>query len=465
MLKKILVVDDEPVLRLALRRFLEDEGYEVICIAGVQEAQKLSPSLDIALAIVDLNLEDGKGTELILSLKKKYDQLQSILITGEHSISVTIVEAIKKEILYFMPKPFDPPVLLSLVKKVLKQQDLAEQNKILKENIRKQFHFDRIIGQSEGILRLTEWMYKTAKASSNLLITGESGTGKELVARSIHCARDSAKPFISVNCGAIPKELLESEFFGHKKGAFTGAVSHHKGYFEAAKKGTLFLDEIGAMDLGLQVKLLRVLQERAFKPVGSTESIPTKAHIISATNIDLEKAVERGEFRKDLYYRLNIIPLFIPPLRERKEDIPLLIQHFLKKFHMEKDTQALSEQVIECLRDYHWPGNIRELENLIERLCVFKDKGEITLEDLPHKYKGKRKTVLPLSSIEIPREGMDFNNAVDAYENSLLKKALQRTRWNKKRAALLLNLNRTTLIEKIKKKGLKSPYEEELAIE
>ena len=466
MRKKILIVDDEPGLRLSLKRLLEEQGYEVLCVAGVQEACQLSPSLDIALAIVDLNLADGKGTDLLLLLKQKYDPIQSILITGESSINVTIVEAIKKEILYFMPKPFDLPVLLELVKKVLKQQNLEEQNKILKENLRKQFHFNRIIGQSEGILNLTEWMYKVAKSSSNLLIIGESGVGKELVARSIHCARDSARPFISVNCGAIPKELLESEFFGHRKGAFTGAVSHHQGYFEAAKEGTLFLDEIGTMDLGLQVKLLRVLQEKSFKPVGSTSSIPTKARIISATNIDLEKAVERGEFRKDLYYRLNIIPLSIPPLRKRKEDIPLLVQHFLKKFQSEKKVQALSAQALECLCEYPWPGNIRELENLIERLCVFKDKGQITFEDLPHKYRGRKRPVAqPLSAIEIPREGMDFNSAVDAYENSLLEKALQRTRWNKRRAALLLNLNRTTLIEKIKKKGLKSPYEGDLFIE
>lgn len=453
MQKKILVVDDESILRISLGKILEDQGYEVICASGVQEAKQLSPSIDIALAIVDLNLVDGRGTDLILFLKKKYNQMEAILITGEQSISVTMVEAIKKEILYFLPKPLESSVLLSLVKEALGRRVLAEQNKVLKENIRKQFHFNRIIGQSEGILRLTEWMYKVAKSSANLLVTGESGTGKELVARSIHCARDSTKPFISVNCGAIPKELLESEFFGHRKGAFTGAVSHHKGYFEAAKEGTLFLDEIGAMDLGLQVKLLRVLQERAFKPVGSTVSIPTKARIISATNINLEKAVERGEFRKDLYYRLNIIPLSIPPLRDRKEDIPLLIQHFLKKFHIEKNTQALSSQAVECLCAYSWPGNIRELENLIERLCVFKDKGVSTREDLPKKYKSGKQTVLPLASFEIPREGVDFNSSVAAYENSLLKQALQRTKWNKKQAALLLNLNRTTLIEKIKKKA------------
>ena len=465
MLRNILIVDDEPTLRLSLKRLLENKNHKILCTSGIEETHQLNPSLKFDLAIVDLNLSDGKGTDLISSLKKKQDQLQFILITGEHSINVTIVEAIKQEIFYFIPKPFETEAMLNLVKKVLKQQELVEQNKNLKENIKKQFHFDQIIGQSESIINLTEWMYKISKSSSNLLITGESGTGKELVARSVHCTKDSTKPFISVNCGAIPKDLLESEFFGHIKGSFTGAVNNHKGYFQAAEGGTLFLDEIGTMDISLQVKLLRVLQERAFKPVGSTETISTNAKIISATNIDLEKAVERGEFRKDLYYRLNIIPLSIPSLRERRQDIPLLIQHFLKNFSKKGASYTLSDDVLNCLCNYAWPGNIRELENLIERLCVFKEKGEIGIEDLPNKYRCKKTQIKPFESVEIPKGGMDFNNAIDAYENSLLSKALQKTNWNKRQAALLLNLNRTTLIEKIKKKGLKSPYDEELITE
>ena len=331
MIKTILIVDDEPILRLSLKKLLDNKNCRILCTEGIKETLCLDPSLKYDLAIVDLNLKDGKGTDLISSLKEKQPQLQSILITGEESINVTIVEAINQGIFYFIPKPFEPSAIQSLVQTALEQSELINQNKNLKENIKKQFHFDQIVGQSEGIINLTEWMYKIAKSSSNLLITGESGTGKELIARSIHCAKDSTKPFISVNCGAIPKDLLESEFFGHVKGSFTGAVSNHKGYFSAAEDGTLFLDEIGAMDISLQVKLLRVLQEKSFKPVGSTKSISTNARIISATNIDLEKAVEKGEFRKDLYYRLNIIPLNVPPLRERRQDVPLLIQHFLKK--------------------------------------------------------------------------------------------------------------------------------------
>ena len=463
--KKILIVDDEAILRHSLKKLLENKDYEIFCRSGIEDGSKLDPSLQFDLAIVDLNLADGKGTELISSLKKNQAQLQSILITGEHSINVTIVEAINQGIFYFMPKPFEAEAMLNLVKKVLKQSELIEQNKNLKAHIKKQFHFSQIIGQSDPILKLTEWMHKISKSSSNLLITGESGTGKELVARSVHCAKDSTKAFISVNCGAIPKELLESEFFGHMKGSFTGAIKSHRGYFEAAEDGTLFLDEIGAMDLSLQVKLLRVLQEKTFKPVGSTQSLISKARIIVATNIDLEKAVERGEFRKDLYYRLNIIPLSIPPLRERRQDILLLIQHFLKNFNTKDSQYSISQEALHYLQNYSWPGNIRELENLIERLCVFKENGEIQKEDLPIKYQCKKTQIRPLESIEIPNSGISFNSAVDAYENSLLTKALQKTNWNKKQAASLLNLNRTTLIEKIKKKGLKSPYDKELSLE
>ena len=463
MFRNILIVDDEPSLRLALKKLLENENYKVISAKGAKEAGQLSPDLKFDLAIVDLHLGDGNGANLISALKKRQAHLQSILITGESSINVAIASAIHQGIFYFIPKPFEPSAMLSLVKKALKQNELIDQNNHLKANIKKQFQFNQIIGQSPAILHLTEQMHKVTKSSSNILITGESGVGKELVARSIHCSQNSEKPFISVNCGAIPKDLLESEFFGHIKGSFTGAVSNHKGYFSAAENGTLFLDEIGAMDLSLQVKLLRVLQERSFKPVGSTENISTQARIISATNIDLEKAVERGEFRKDLYYRLNIIPIVIPPLRERRRDIPLLIQRFLKNF--EKNSHySMSEEALNSLCNYSWPGNIRELENLIERLCVFKEGGEIGLEDLPKKYVCKDLQINPLEAITIPSGGMDFNSAVDQYENSLLTKALQKTNWNKRRAALLLNLNRTTLIEKIKKKGLRSPYDQTLEL-
>ena len=454
---KILIVDDEPTLRLSLKRVFEKKGYQTLCAGTVQEALELSSRLSIDLAVVDLNLPDGQGTSLIEKIKFRSPSSEIILITGEATLSIPVVTALQKGAFHFVSKPFEPSVLLNLAKQALNKTKLQIENKNLKENIKKQFNFNKIIGQSSSILELTEVMKKIAKSSSNVLITGESGTGKELIARSIHCSHNISKPFVSVNCGAIPKDLLESEFFGHVRGAFTGAVNHRKGRFQQAEGGTLFLDEIGAMDLNLQVKLLRVLQEKEFEPVGSEQTLSTNARIIAATNVDLEKCIEKGTFRKDLYYRLHIIPLHVLALRERTEDIPLLIDHFIKTFNKKNKAQieGITSQALASLCQYPWPGNIREMENLIERLSVLKENDKIKLEDLPPKYRKQKEESQSLQTIEISNDGMDFNGAVDRYENILLLKALKKTNWNRNQAANLLNLNRTTLVEKIKKKGLK----------
>ena len=454
----VLVVDDEPSIRLSLKRALESKGYKVHCASNAKEASQAA-GLNFDLAIVDLNLPDGNGTQLIEKLQNKNPSLQSILITGETNVSVNIVEAIKKDIFYFISKPFDIPVLLKLAEKAIKQKQLIEQNNWLKDNVKKQFSFDKIIGQSESICEITELMKKISKSFSTVLITGESGTGKELIARSIHCSTRSDAPFVSVNCGAIPKDLMESEFFGHMKGAFTGAVNERKGRFAMAEGGTLFLDEIGTMDLNLQVKLLRVLQEKEFEPVGSCTPVPFNARIIAATNINLEKAVAENKFRKDLFFRLNIIPLYIPSLKERREDIPLLAQHFIKIFNESTSSklEGISEKAMKCLSSYDWPGNIREMENLIERLSVFKQNGMIEETDLPAKYISGLKKSHISKTVHIPDQGVDFNESVTHYENALLIKTLEKTNWNRKQAADLLNLNRTTLVEKLKKKGLKPP--------
>ena len=457
MRRKILIVDDEPTFRLSLKRIFEREGYQTLCAGTVQEATELSSRINIDLAVVDLNLPDGQGTSLIEKIKFRSPSSEIILITGETTLSIPIVTALQKGAFHFVSKPFEPSVLLNLAKQALNKTKLQIENQNLKENIKKQFSFNKIIGQSSSILELTEMMKKVAKSSSNVLITGESGTGKELIARSIHCSYNISKPFVSVNCGAIPKDLLESEFFGHVKGAFTGAVNHHKGRFQQAEGGTLFLDEIGAMDLSLQVKLLRVLQEKEFEPVGSGQTLSTNARIIAATNIDLEKCIEKGTFRKDLYYRLHIIPFHVPALKERKEDIPLLIDHFIKSFNKKHGAhiEGITSQALASLCYYPWPGNIREMENLIERLSVLKETDKIKLEDLPPKYRKQKEESQSLQVIEIPHNGIDFNGAVGKYENILLLKALKKTNWNRNQAANLLNLNRTTLVEKIKKKGLK----------
>ena len=451
---RIIIVDDEPSLLYSLKKMMESKGYETFCASHIEEAEKAPFLPDVAL--VDLNLPDGQGTDYIEKLREKDSSVQGILITGETSINVTVVQAIKKDIIYFIKKPFEPELIFQMIQKALKQKEILNQNKNLKNNIKKQYQFDKIIGQSEDILKITEMMKKIANSPSTLLITGESGTGKELIARSIHCAHNSSAPFVSVNCGAIPKELMESEFFGHVKGAFTGAIHRKKGRFEMAYGGTLFLDEIGAMDLNLQVKLLRVLQEKEFEPVGSCQPIPCNARIIAATNINLEKAVEEKVFRNDLYYRLNIIPIQISPLRERVEDIPLLLKHFIRFFNQQrsKNITGVSKEALECLCQHAWPGNIREMENLIERLSVLKEEGTIETKDLPEKYLRSKKTST-LNKFTFPEGGMDFNETISQYESSILKKALEKTKWNRKQAADLLKLNRTTLVEKIKKKGLK----------
>ena len=459
MMKTVLVVDDDPTVCLSLKRLLERENYKVLTASEAGQALQLKSNTSLNLAIVDFNLPDGDGVELIKALKQAQPFIQTILITGAHSISVKALENIKRDFFHFLSKPFDPPELLNLVDQALIKQELLETNQNLKANIKKQFDFKAIVGKSQSILSLTELMLKVAKSSCNLLITGESGTGKELVAKSIHCSYNSEGPFVSVNCGAVPGDLLESEFFGHVRGAFTGAVSHRKGKFQMAQNGTLFLDEISTMSLNLQVKLLRVLQERRFEPVGSCETFECNARIIAATNSDLEKAITEGKFREDLYYRLNTITIPLAPLRERKSDIPLLLRYFIEVFNQNRSVaiEGISESALKSLCNYAWPGNVRELENLMERLSVLKEDGVIMLQDLPLKYQNSEPTAHCFETVDIPDKGMDFNTAVDQYENSILLKALEKTKWNRRQAASLLKMNRTTLVEKIKKKGLKPP--------
>jgi len=335
------------------------------------------------------------------------------------------------------------------------QEDLMASSRVLTD-----FPF---VGNSAIMMKVFHLIEKVADTDSTILILGESGTGKELVARSLHQKSvRRVKPFVPVNCGAIPSELLESELFGHVKGAYTGAHQARLGRFTMAHQGTLFLDEIGTMPSGLQVKLLRALQEKEFEPVGSTRSVRSDCRVVAATNIDLEQEVAKGSFREDLYYRLNVIPIHLPSLRERREDIPLLINHFIQRFNEKKSTkiEGFSREALEILLVYNWPGNVRELENICQRLCILKGIGLIGVEDLPEKIRQPRVMSAGrnpwdfLTSEGFPEEGMDLENLVVQFENNLIMKALERTRWNKNRAAQLLRMNRTTLVEKIKKRGL-----------
>jgi DNA-binding NtrC family response regulator len=454
---RILVVDDESSLRTALFRILDRKGFQVVTASTREEAEKFSSSEQaIDLALIDLKLPDGDGIELMSTLKKSHPNLQSIILTGFGTIEAA-VKATQKGAFHFLTKPFNIDEVVSLVEKALSIRNLQQENQLLKSQLHQKYRFDNIIGNSPEITRVLEMIERVSSSDSTILISGESGTGKELVARAIHYNSPRAeKVLVPVNCGAIPNDLLESELFGHVKGAFTGAIANRVGRFEFAHNGTIFLDEIGELTPSLQVKLLRVIQERKFEPVGSTRTVEVDVRIISATNVDLEKAVENGEFREDLFYRLNVIPINIPALRERRSDIPYLLHHFIESFNQNKNKSlaGISSEALDYLYNYAWPGNVRELENLIERLAILKGTGIVETYDLPEKYRQETRAA-KIEEADIPESGIDFNSAVDAYENALIVRALEKTGWNRNRAAQLLRLNRTTLVEKIKKKGLR----------
>ncbi len=452
-MKKILIIDDENTLSGSLSRALRHHGYLTSTVRSKQEFHQTGADSDIIL--LDLKLPDGDGLELMKHIKRKNPGTQVIVMTGYGTIDLA-VSATKQGAFHFITKPFNIGEIINLCAKALAQTRLETENARLLSCVKKQYCFDMIIGQSRPVLNLLEMIKKVARSTSTVLITGESGTGKELVAKSIHFNSEQSKgPFVPVHCGAIPRDLLESELFGHVKGAFTGAVKDRIGRFQTAEGGTLFLDEISTMDLSTQVKLLRVLQEKEFQPVGGDKLVPSQTRVISASNENLERAVRKGEFREDLYYRLNVIPLPIAPLRERQEDIPLLINHFIKSKKRTHKIKAVSESAMRHLCEYPWPGNIRELENMIERLCVLTEKDIVEDTDLPPKYIG-RPSQDSHPNMDIPETGLDFNDTINCFENDLILKALKKTKWNRNQAAKLLKLNRTTLLEKIKKKGLKN---------
>lgn len=458
---RVLILDDESTLRTALFRVFDRKGLNVITANKIEEAKSLIQSdQNLDLALVDLNLPDGDGIEFMSALKAQHPQCEVIILTGFGSIE-TAIRATQKGAFHFITKPFNMEEIVSLADKALSHKKLQQENHLLRTELHKKYRFDQIIGQSEGIKNVLHLIERVSDSDSTVLINGESGTGKELIARAVHYNSNRAEqPFIAINCGAIPSELLESELFGHVKGAFTGAISNRIGRFELADGGTIFLDEIGDLEPALQVKLLRVLQERSFEPVGGTKSVQVNVRVVAATNKNLEDLVEQGQFREDLYYRLNVIPILIPALRDRKTDIPLLLSHFIEHFNRTKSRAltGIQPEALECLCNYGWPGNIRELENLVERVSILKGKGPIEVNDLPAKYRKMSVTTATQEKpFDIPEEGLDFNSAVDQFENQLILRALEKTNWNRNQAAQMLRLNRTTLVEKIKKKNLRPP--------
>ncbi|HXI10727.1 MAG TPA: sigma-54 dependent transcriptional regulator [Thermodesulfobacteriota bacterium] len=453
--RTILLVEDEDFIRESTSEILEMNGYRVTTApsgeAGIETARKK----DFDIVLTDLKLPAATGIDVIKAVKTISPNTACIILTGYGSIETTI-EAMKAGAFTYLQKPLGKDQLLVTLDKAYEVYSLKAENSKLKKEITDNCT-EAILGSSSEIQNVRDVITKIADTDSTVLILGESGTGKELVARALHYGSTrNNKPFVPINCAAIPEDLLESELFGYEKGAFTGAIATKIGRFEAANEGTVFLDEIGDMSPGLQVKILRVLQEKEFERVGGRSTIKVDVRVVAATNQDLERAVEEKKFRNDLYYRLNVIPIHLPPLRERKEDVALLVNHFIEKIaqRKKKTIKGINSEALRSLEGYDWPGNIRELENLVERLVVLKEPDSfITLKDLPEKIR-KGAVDTASTSITFSTEGLDFNTAVDNFERNLILDALNRVNGVKKKAAEILNLNRTTLIEKMKRKGL-----------
>jgi DNA-binding NtrC family response regulator len=455
----ILVVDDSPKDNQLLTRFLEIEGYKVSSAKDGRAAMGQFKEGKYDLVLTDLKMPHMDGIELLKQVKNQDPNVIGVVVTGFATID-TAVEAMKVGAFDYVSKPYQLDEIRMVVQRALEYKRLQVENVSLKRELKRKYKFENIIGDHPRMQQVFRLIEKVADSESTVLIQGESGTGKELVAKAIHFNSNRRDRYIiPVNCGAIPENLLESELFGHVKGAFTGATTSRIGRFEAADGGTIFLDEIGDMSPKLQVKVLRVLQEQEFEPVGSTKTIKVSVRVIAATNQNLEELVEKKQFREDLFYRLNVIPINIPPLRERRSDIHLLVNHFLKTFCEEKgrEVEPIESEVVQFISDYEWPGNVRELENLIERLVILNDRGAITVDDLPEKIR-KGTSPRTMDPYEFPEEGLDFNKVVGEFENQIIRAALGRTRGNKNLAAKLLSLKRTTLVEKIKKKGLAGPW-------
>jgi DNA-binding NtrC family response regulator len=444
----ILVVDDEKSMRDSMHMLLK-EDYHVHLANSGKEAIELVKQQAIDLVLLDIRLPEIDGIEVLKLIKGHDDSIEVIMVTAVVMVKHA-VEAIRIGAYDYITKPFDIDSLQEQVEKVLEKKMLLQENTSLKKLIEKDYQFEKIVGKSKEIREVFKVIDDVARSNATILITGESGTGKELVARAIHNRSPrSDKLFVAVNCAAIPETLLESELFGHERGSFTGATERQIGKFEIANCGTLFLDEIGAMPLPMQAKLLRAIQEKEIERIGAGYTTPVDVRIISATNSDIRTAIKKYKFREDLYYRLNVIPIHLPPLRERKEDSPLLVSHFLHKYNRAfgKKIKGFKKHALDLLVKYDWPGNIRELENLIERLAVLTKKTQIGTDRLPPEIKG---------DLPFPSESEDIKlfKAVQKFEADFIRQALQKSGGKKGKAAKMLGIHRNTLLQLEKKLGL-----------
>lgn len=453
---KLLIVDDEPALRQMLTILFRREGYEVVAAAGYKvalEAIAQSPQ-PFPVVLTDLAMPDGSGLDVLAAAKHRAPATEVILITAHSSVE-NAIEAMRSGAYDFVTKPFQPAELAALVGKALEKQSLVQENSRLRAQVSRGAERP-LIGRSSAMRHVLELAERIAATRTTVLITGESGTGKERIARTIHDLSDrSSRPFIVVNCGALPEQLMESELFGHEKGAFTGATAKNRGIFREADGGTVLLDEVGELPANLQVKLLRVLQERKVRPVGSAQEVPLDVRLLAATNRDVEADVASGKFRQDLYYRLNVIRIEIPPLRDRREDIPPLAEGLLRRFakEMGKDVTTLTPDALRALERYPFPGNVRELENVIERAVALAGSRSIGLGDLPRDVSGLAGDTR-LGSTELPEEGCNLDEVLGEIERRLLVQALDRAGGVRKNAAALLGISFRSIRYRLQKHAL-----------
>ncbi len=450
----LLLVEDEAALREATAERLVDHGYRVVAVESGEAAVEQLADFAFDIVLTDLRLPGIDGTAVLSAALERYPEIVCIVVTGFGTVKGA-VDAIKRGAADFIAKPFQFDQLLHVLSSALEQRRLRSENAYLRSQLEERYRFEGLVGRSTRMRELFDLLETVAASSSTVLVTGETGTGKELAARAIHHnSVRRAHRFVALNCSAVPETLLEGELFGHVRGAFTGAVANRTGRIEIAHQGTFFLDEVGAMSTSLQAKLLRVLQERELERVGDTRTIKVDVRVIAATNADLQQLVANGLFREDLYYRLNVIPIFLPPLRERREDIPLLVQHFVAQL-APRETPArkitVTQEALRAMMAYAWPGNIRQLENAVERaLALGRNRTQIDVQDLPPELRdnspaGQEPTVM------LPADGLDLPGYMADVERQLIQQALDETRGNRQRAAKRLGLKRTTLVEKIRR--------------
>ncbi|MBP1600433.1 MAG: pilR [Acidobacteria bacterium] len=450
---RILVVDDEEIMRDVLSSLLGTEKYKVDLAETGTQALDMVRDREYSAVLLDLMLPDIDGLKVLEEFNKLESAPVTVILTAFASIE-RAVKATKLGAFDFITKPFKNDEILLAVKNAIEHRQLRDENILLKKTLRERYSFNNIIGKSSPMQQVFDLITQVGPRRSTILVQGESGTGKELAARAIHASSGrSDAPFVAINCGNIPSELLESELFGHVRGAYTGATSAKKGLFQVADGGTLFLDEVSTISPEMQVKLLRVIQEREFRHLGGVENIKVDIRIIAATNTDLQAAVRAGTFREDLYYRLNVIVIKLPPLRERTEDIPLLVDHFSRKYCEEnrRELCQVDGAAMKVLMDYDWPGNVRELENVIERAVVLAPGSALTPDLFPKHIV----TALPADPLRFPGEGLSLKERVGNFEKALILAALERSDWNQKRAAQFLSVNATTLNEKLKRFKIK----------